>query len=64
MNKTNLIIKISEISGVDTHNCKKVLDAFEKALDNELSNLGCAEKAFDKIYKMMSFIRKGRDLKN
>lgn len=64
MNKTNLVIKVSEISGVDINNCKRVLDAFEEVLGDELSNSDSVGNAFDKIYKMMDSLKKRKDSKN
>ena len=61
MNKKETIMKVSEVSGVDLTNCKKVLDAFEMIFSNELSQSGGAMSAFDKIYKVMSFIKNKKD---
>lgn len=57
MNKKEVITRVSGISEVDENDCRKVLDAFEQTLSDELSNSGGARNAFGKVYKMMSFIR-------
>ena len=57
MNKTNVIRKVSDISGVDSLACAKVLDALEKVLNTELESSKGIGNAFDKIYKVMSLFR-------
>lgn len=64
MNKTNLIIRVSEIAGVNPKECEIVLDAFEKAFNDELSNSKYAGNAFDKAYKIMGFLKKKKDNNN
>jgi len=61
MNKTNLIIKVSELSGVGSKECETVLDAFEKVFSNELSTSAGVGNAFDKVYKIMDFLKKRKD---
>lgn len=57
MNKTNVISKVSEISGVASLECVRVLDALESVLSTELEASKGIGKAFDKIYKVMSLFR-------
>lgn len=54
-------MKVSEMSGVNLTDCKNVLDAFEEVFSNELSQSGGAMNVFDKIYKVMSFIKNKKD---
>lgn len=61
MNKKETIMKVSEMSGVNLTDCKNVLDAFEEVFSNELSQSGGAMNVFDKIYKVMSFIKNKKD---
>ena len=61
MNKKETIIKISEMSGVNLTECEKVQGSFEVIFSNELSQSGGAINAFDKIYKVMSFIKSKKD---
>lgn len=61
MNKKETIIKISEMSGVNLTECEKVLDSFEVIFSNGLFQSGGAINAFDKIYKVMSFIKSKKD---
>ena len=37
MNKTELIAEVSQISGVSPEDCQKVLKAFEKVAEKEIS---------------------------
>lgn len=38
MNNTEVLEEVSEKSGINIDDCKKVLDAFEEVLSDELSN--------------------------
>lgn len=49
------------MSGVNLTECEKVQDSFEVIFSNELSQSGGAINAFDKIYKVMSFIKSKKD---
>lgn len=42
MNKTEVIAKVSEVSGVDAETCEKVVAALKKVLQDELGNKGGA----------------------
>ena len=55
MNKTEIARKVSERSGVEFEECRKVIDAFEKVLEEELADSKGLGGAFDKIYNVMSF---------
>ena len=57
MNKTEIARKTAEKSGVDFEECKKVIDAFEKVLEEELGSSGGIGGAFDKIYNVMNFFK-------
>lgn len=57
MNKTEIAVKVSEKTGVDIDDCKKVLAAFEEVLSDELSNSGDISSAFDKVYNVLSFLK-------
>ena len=50
MNKAEVILRISEKSGIVQDDCKKVLDAFEEVLSDRLSH--CINNAFYKTYSM------------
>lgn len=57
MDKMEITKKVSEKSGVDFDECKKVIDAFEKVLEEELENSKGLGGAFDKIYNIMHFFK-------
>ncbi|OIJ21524.1 hypothetical protein BKP45_01790 [Anaerobacillus alkalidiazotrophicus] len=57
MNKLEVAGKVSEKSGVNIIDCKKVIDAFEEVLSDELSNSGDISSAFDKVYNVLSFLK-------
>lgn len=58
MNNMEMIKKVSEKSGVSTEGCQMVLKALEDVLSEELTNSKDVGKAFDKIYKLLSFFHK------
>jgi len=57
MNKIEVIMKVSEKSGINRSDCEKVLDAFEKVFENELSGSKNGMRALDKIYQVLSVFR-------
>ncbi|MDR2879673.1 MAG: HU family DNA-binding protein [Fusobacteriales bacterium] len=59
MNKTEIAGKVSERSGVEFEECRKVIDAFEKVLEEELTDSKGLGGVFDQVYNVMSFF-KGR----
>lgn len=61
MNKTEIALKVSQRSGVGPEDCKKVLDALEAVLDEELSNSKGLGGALDKVYQLMSFFKERKD---
>ena len=61
MNKREIITKVSERSGISWEECEKVLDAFEEVLSDELSSSKKISGAFDKVYKLMSFVKGKKD---
>lgn len=58
MNKKETIEKVSQISQVSISDCEKVLDAFEIVLSNELEDSKGIRSFFDKVYKLMSILKK------
>jgi len=60
MNKTSVVRNVSEMSGVDSLICVKVLDALERILNTELASSKGIGNAFDKIYKVMSLFRNNK----
>ena len=64
MNKTEIARKVSERSGVEFEECRKVIDAFEKVLEEELADSKGLGGAFDKIYNVMSFFKGKHEEKN
>ena len=57
MNKAEIAKKVSERSGIDFQECRKVIDTFEKVLEEELENSKGLGGAFDKIYNLMHFFK-------
>lgn len=57
MNKAEVLEKTAEKSGVGMEECKKVLNAFEDVLTNELSQSNNISHALDKIYHFWSFLK-------
>lgn len=57
MNKAEVVSKVSEKSGVNMNDCKKVLDAFEDVLTEELSDSKNVSGAFDKVYNVLHFFK-------
>ena len=64
MNKTEITKRVSERSGVDFEECRKVIDTFEKVLEEELSDSKGLGGAFDKIYGVMNFFKGKKTDKN
>lgn len=63
MTKEEVVLKVSEKSGINEDDCKKVLDAFEEVVSNHISDSKGVSAAFETIYKIMSFIKNKKDLK-
>ena len=61
MNKTEMAGKAAERSGVDFETCKKVIDACEKVLEEELGSSKGIGGAFDKIYNVMNFFKRKKE---
>lgn len=57
MNNREVVAKVSELSGVHFDDCQKVLNAFEEVLSDELSNSKDIGRAFDKVIKVMDFLK-------
>jgi len=58
MNRQEVIRKVSQLSEVNIDNCDKVLNALEKVLSDELGSSKGKQNAFDKVFKLMDFLRK------
>lgn len=58
MNKTDVIKKVSEISQIEVSDCKKVIDALEKVVSDELSSSKRKSYLFNTVYKIMSVLKK------
>lgn len=57
MNKKEIILKVSQHSGIDEDTCEKVLKALEDVLGDELGHSKGGRDAFDKVYKLMGFFK-------
>lgn len=60
MNKREVIEKVSVKSGLEMEDCNKVLEAFEDVITTELYQSKNAAGAFDKIFDLLSFIKRKR----
>lgn len=58
MNKKETLEKVSELSQVTIADCKKVLDALEVVMQEELANRKGIRKIFDMLYKLMGVFKK------
>ena len=63
MDKTEMIAKVSVESGIGVEECEKVLDAFEEVLSEELATSKRVGNIFEKVYKIMSFLKGKKDNK-
>jgi hypothetical protein len=57
MNNAELIIQVSEVSGINTSDCEKVIKAFEQVLENKFAESQGAMNAIDKAYKILNYLR-------
>ncbi len=57
MNKKDMVLRLSQKSGVGLPECQKVLDALEETLNEELASSKSFSDGFDKIYKLISFFK-------
>ncbi|GIP34920.1 HU family DNA-binding protein [Paenibacillus sp. J2TS4] len=57
MNKTEVVAKVSEKSGVGLTECHKVLEALEEVLSDELSHSQGVSNALDKVYSVLQFFK-------
>ena len=57
MDKNELYLKLSQKSGLETDACKRVIDAFEDVLSEELSISDDTGALFDNLYKLISFFK-------
>ncbi len=60
MNKQDVVEKVSEISKVSINDCKKVIDALEKVLEDDLESSQGLLNAFDKFHKLINLFRKNK----
>jgi len=58
MKKSEVILQVSEISGIDTVSCQKVLKALEQVFEQELSVSKKKEGWFNTAFNVMNFIKK------
>lgn len=58
MNKQEIITKISQLSGVKYSDCKKVTEALEQVLNEELETSNGIRNALGKAYKLIGFLKK------
>lgn len=63
MNKTEVIRKVSALSGISTEISEKVIYSLEEVLADELSNSKGKASAFDKVYNILTFIRNKKNNK-
>lgn len=59
MNKTDVIARVAERSGVPAESCAQVIDALEKVLQDELTAKGTS--AFGKISAVLSSLASGKN---
>lgn len=57
MNKKETLEKVSELSQVTIADCKKVLDALEVVMQEELANRKSIRNIFDMLYKLMGVFK-------
>lgn len=58
MNKTEVINKVSALSGIDTDQCIKVIDALQSVLTEEIEHSPGKAKALDKVDKLLSYLKR------
>ncbi len=63
MNKRDVINSVSRRSGIDAEVCRTVLDAFEEVLTDEFAYNNGKGSKFDRIYKIMTFLKGKKDAK-
>lgn len=56
MNKTDVILKVSAMSGVGSSDCEKVIDALEKVLEEEIGSSGLST-GFEKFCKLLQILK-------
>lgn len=61
MNKTEVISRVPEMTGIDPIACTKVLDAFEEVLSKELARKGWKNEIFETVFKIMSNVKNKRN---
>ncbi|MDR3430079.1 MULTISPECIES: HU family DNA-binding protein [Silvimonas] len=57
MNKAEVILAVSARSGINAADCEKVLEAFEKILDDELSASPTIGKVTDRLFGLFGYTR-------
>jgi len=62
MNKSEVIISVSQRTGISPEDCEKVLDAFEEVFNDELENKKWKGRTFDKVYRVMSYFYNKRNV--
>ncbi len=56
MNKSEMLAKVAEMTGVSTDTCGKVIDAFQKVLQDELASNN-AGGLLDKLGGALNFLK-------
>ncbi len=60
MNRTELVEKISRMSGLEVAECGIVLDSLEKVFETELKGSKRKRYMFDTLYGLMTLLKKLR----
>ncbi|MDR0247045.1 MAG: HU family DNA-binding protein [Burkholderiales bacterium] len=58
MNKSEVIARVAEKTGVDPKICEKVINALEKVLSDKLASSGGASGALDKVIKVLDLLKR------
>lgn len=58
MNKKEVVLKVSQLSGIQYSDCSKVIEVLEQILSEELGTSNGIRNAFSKVYKLMGFLKK------
>lgn len=56
MNKKEVVIKVSQLSGIEYADCCKVTEALEQVLSEELKTSNGTRNAFGKVHKLIGFL--------
>lgn len=56
-NHNDVIMKVSELSGINVDDCQHVIVALEQVLSDELSHSKNVSGAFNKVYTILHFLK-------